>query len=110
MNLEEKLIEELKTSVIEETLEQYFQYVSEKDPAAIKSEDWRTFVSLLQRNGAAATVRTVFRQVMIDVLSSTLAVFDGVSNLETLREDFRITYGTEVLDQTLSDILLESEE
>lgn len=110
MNVEEQLIEELKTVVISDNLERYCQFVAEKDPATIKNEAWRTLVSLLQENEATEIVRTVFRQVMLDVLSNTLAVFDGTTNLATMRDDISISYGSKELDQTLADTLLESEE
>lgn len=110
MNLEELLIEEIKAVVISDNLVQYCRFVTEKDPVTIKNDEWRTFVSLLQEHDATETARVVFRQVMLDVLSSMLAVFDGTTNLATMRDDFRIFYGSEKLDQTLADTLLESEE
>jgi hypothetical protein len=110
MSLEEQLIAEIKAVVISDNVERYCQFVAEKDPSTIRNAEWRTFVSLLQENEASETIRTIFRQVMLDVLSNTLAVLDGSSCLATMRDDFRIFYGSKELERTLADTLLESEE
>ena len=110
MNLEEKFIKELKDVVVEDNLRLYDQFIREKDPAQIKSEEWRKFLTAVRSNNAEGAVSVVFRQILADALANVLGVLDGSSNLPSMRGDFCITYDGELLDKSLADTFLACEE
>lgn len=109
MKLEDKLVGELKYSVVEDILNRYVEFLRQSDPEKIKNSEWQRFATALRRSGAEETIPTVFRQVLVDALANVLGVLDGSSNLATMRGDFRVFYDGTLLDKSLADALWESE-
>lgn len=112
MTTDEAFIAELRTAVLGDNLELYLKMIADKNPATVKDAGWRAYIEWVQTNGPSRTAaaRAVIRQVMCDTLSKTLAVFDGSSNLATMREDIVILYDRQEIQDSLTDHFWEQEE
>ncbi|MFT5127825.1 MAG: hypothetical protein ACI8W8_001432 [Rhodothermales bacterium] len=112
MDFEDQLILEIKRTVIEDNFAYYIQVLTETAADTISDSSRRALIESVRAGGEPAIdgLNSMIRQIMIDTLASTLAVFDGSSVLPTMRDDFSILYDGKPVPQTLSDTLIESEE
>ena len=114
MTTDEAFIAELRAAILGDALNLYLKMIGEKKPATVQDAGWRAFIEWVQTNGpqGMAAARAVIRQVMCDTMSNTLAVFDGSSNLATMREDIVILYGGydgQEIQDNLTDYFWEQE-
>ena len=111
----EYFVEKIRKAIIDENDAIYRDLFNNTDMADATDEYWKKALLLfksLDKYGQEALFE-IMRQVSVDTLSNMFGVLDGVSSLENVDEEFKLTADddeSEVINGDLQDIFLEMEE
>ena len=110
----EYFVEKLRQAIIEENDVIYRDLFNNTDEAEATYEYWKKALALFRSldSDNRETLFKIMRQVSVDTLSNVFGVLDGVSAVEDVDEEFKLTtdVDSEVINGDLQDIFLEMEE
>ncbi len=111
----ENFVKEVKKSIVEENESLYRDLFENTNASEATDEYWKEALKLfsgLDDNGKEALFK-IMRQVSVDTVSNLFGVLDGVSSLDGVDEEFKLSASdneNEIINGDLQDIFLELEE
>ncbi len=109
---DEEFASGLVAAVVRSNAGLYDELFHTTDPASATDPYWQAAAGLFASLGEAdrRTFLEVVRQVMVDTVSSTLAIIDGVTDLDGQTAPLELRHGDQVLSGALQDLFLASVE
>ncbi|MDX2080386.1 MAG: hypothetical protein SFU53_06335 [Terrimicrobiaceae bacterium] len=110
----ENFVTQLRKAVVDENIAIYRDLFESTAPDAASDPYWKRALSFYDSLDEAGrrVLFEIMRQTSVDTVSNLLAVLDGVSALDSAREDFvlRTSSDPQQINGSLQDLFLEADE
>lgn len=109
--MEEKLVDSIYKSVVEENLELYDEILN-TPLSEVTDEYWKNVIMLYNKSDKAdrKVIKKIFRQVIVDTVSTFLGILDGGSTLSDFEHEIKLTIDDNEIEESLQDMFLELSE
>ena len=107
--MEDRLVEALFKSVVEENIEISEQLLENTVVTDKTDEYWKNSIKLYKSLSPVdrKMLLQIVKQTMVDSISNILGIIDGSSTIENFEDDFNLKYSDITLESDLQDKFLE---
>ena len=112
MNSEDFIKKIIGNGIVKTNLESYNEIFENTPIESVTDDYWRRLLNFynLQNTQDKELIFEIIKQIQIDTLSSLFSFLDGNAFIEKNQEDFKLIYGSELLNGDLQDIFLSLDE